>query len=135
MAIPRVKALPFDVFGTVVDWRGTVTAEGAALSLAKGWQADWAAFADDRRLDGYVEGMRRVTRGELPWMSVDALHRRKLDQLPRDRGLPLAEDEAAHLNLVWHRLAPWPGARAAGPRTAFSGAKHPRKSLLNTHAV
>jgi 2-haloacid dehalogenase len=106
-----VKALVFDVFGTVVDWRSTVIREGEALGRANGLTVDWPRFADEWRLDGYVAGMERVRRGELPWMKVDQLHRRKLDELLdtyRVRGL--AEAEVEHLNRVWHRLTPWPDA-------------------------
>jgi 2-haloacid dehalogenase len=106
-----VKALVFDVFGTVVDWRSTVIQEGEALSRAKGLTVDWPRFADEWRLDGYVAGMERIRRGELPWMKVDRLHRRKLDELLETYGVRgLAEAEVAGFNRVWHRLNPWPDA-------------------------
>lgn len=107
--LEQIRALTFDVFGTVVDWRGSVIREGEALGGARGWQTDWASFADDWRLDGYIGGMRRVRDGELPWMTVDALHRRKLDALLAERALSgLDEGAVAEFNRVWHRLDPWP---------------------------
>lgn len=121
MAALHVRALVFDVFGTVVDWRSTVVAEGRALAArqvaaagagepvaAQAWsQLDWGAFADAWRA-GYPVAMDRVRRGEWPWASIDVLHRRILDELLAARGLALPEQEAADFNRVWHRLAPWP---------------------------
>ena len=72
--------LVFDTFGTVVDWRGTIVAEGAELSRRKGLQVDWAAFADAWRA-GYGPSMGRVRRGELPWTNLDGLHRMSLEKL------------------------------------------------------
>src|SRR5215471_17687554 len=70
----EVKALTFDVFGTVVDWRGSLIREGLAFGAARGIQIDWASFADDWR-GGYSPSMNRVRHGELPWTNIDALHR------------------------------------------------------------
>ncbi len=111
-ALRGVRALAFDVFGTVVDYRGTIIEEGAALNAAKGLTVDWAAFADAWR-GSYRPNMDRVARGELPWMNLDSLHRRALDDLLKQHGVTtLSEDEVAHLNRVWHRLRPWPDALA-----------------------
>src|SRR5712692_3399261 len=74
------KALVFDVFGTVVDWRSTILREGQALGKTKGLDVDWARFADSWRA-GYAPAMGRVRSGELPWTSLDRLHRMILDQL------------------------------------------------------
>jgi 2-haloacid dehalogenase len=71
----QVKALIFDVFGTVVDWRSSVIREGERLGAEKGWKLDWAAFADEWRFDGYIAGTRKVREGELPWTTADSLHR------------------------------------------------------------
>lgn len=105
-----VKALAFDVFGTVVDWRSTVIREGRALGRAKGLDVDWAVFADAWR-DGYGPAMNRVRTGELPWKTIDELHRLILDGL-LERFAITGLDEAAKddLNRVWHRLDPWPDA-------------------------
>jgi 2-haloacid dehalogenase len=107
-----VKVLAFDVFGTVVDWRGSIIREAAAFGAARGIDADWARFADAWRA-GYRPAMQRVRSGELPWLSIDALHRLILDGLAAEFGLSgLPEDDLEHLNRVWHRLAPWPDAVA-----------------------
>lgn len=107
-----VKALVFDVFGTVVDWRGSIIREGQALGRKKKLKVDWAAFADAWRA-GYRPAMARVRSGELPWTKIDALHRMILDDLLKRFPLGrLAEEEIDHLNRVWHRLKPWPDARA-----------------------
>lgn len=106
-----MKAVVFDVFGTVVDWRGTVIREGEALAARKGFQVDWGRFADEWRREGYVEAIARIRRGEAPWEVVDVLHRRKLDELLVRYGVTgLAEEEIEHFNRVWHRLTPWPDA-------------------------
>ena len=110
-AAVQVRALVFDVFGTVVDWRSSVAAEVRAL----GWPVDPAAFADAWRA-GYVPAMQAVRDGRLPWMHIDALHRRILDALLAERGLAPPEAEVAELNRVWHRLAPWPDSVAGVQR-------------------
>ena len=107
-----VKALAFDVFGTVVDYRGTIIAEGEALNHSRGLAVDWAAFADAWRAQ-YRPNMDMVARSELPWMNLDALHRRALDELLARFGVTtLDEEEKRRLNRVWHRLRPWPDAVA-----------------------
>lgn len=109
---PAVKALVFDVFGTVVDWRGSIIREGRLLGRRKRLRVDWAAFADAWRA-GYRPAMARVRSGELPWTRIDDLHRMILDGLLARFGLQgLDEAELDHLNRAWHRLAPWPDARA-----------------------
>jgi 2-haloacid dehalogenase len=108
---PFVKALVFDVFGTVVDWRGSLIREGRLLGRRKRLKADWAAFADAWRA-GYRPAMARVRSGELPWTKIDDLHRMILDGLlPRFGLTGLSEDERHHLNRAWHRPRPWPDAR------------------------
>jgi 2-haloacid dehalogenase len=103
-----VKALAFDVFGTVVDWRGSVIREGAEWGRTKGLQVDWAKFADRWRA-GYGPSMDKVRRGALPWMKLDALHRIILNDLLQAFGVTgLTEAEKDHWNRVWHRLTPWP---------------------------
>ena len=107
-----IKALVFDIFGTVVDWRSSIIREGQLLQqrLALPPQ-DWAAFADDWRA-GYQPAMHQVRTGALPWTNIDGLHRRILDGLLAARGLALAEAEAANFNRVWHRQLPWPDSVA-----------------------
>lgn len=108
---PRVKALVFDVFGTVVDWRSSILREARRLGQRKRVKADWAAFADAWRA-GYRPAMARVRSGELPWTRIDDLHRMILeDLLPQFDLGGLDEAEIDHLNRAWHRLSPWPDAR------------------------
>jgi len=110
--ISAVKALTFDVFGTVVDWRGSLIRDGMAFNAARGLSVDWARFADEWRA-GYAPSMDRVRRGELPWTNIDALHRMVLDTLlEKYRITDLSEADKEHLNRVWHRLTAWPDAVA-----------------------
>lgn len=112
MAVPEVRALCFDVFGTVVDWRSTIIREGRALAAAKALEVDWAAFADAWRA-GYQPAMERVRSGEVGWTILDHLHRGVLDRLLAEFAIEgLGEAEIDHLNRVWHRLDPWPDAVA-----------------------
>ena len=107
-----VKALVFDVFGTVVDWRTSVTREVEELANQKGLKVDAAKFADAWRA-GYGPSMNRVRSGELPWTKLDDLHRLVLDKILNDFGIAgLTEAETVALNRVWHRLQPWPDAVA-----------------------
>ena len=108
MKKPQVRALIFDVFGTVVDWRGSLIREGQALGAKKKIDIDWAAFADAWR-DGYRPAMQKVRTGQLPWMNIDQLHRLILDEiLERFDIHKLKEAEKADFNRAWHRLKPWP---------------------------
>ena len=103
-----IKALLFDVFGTVVDWRGSVIREGEKLGKEKGLDVDWAAFADAWR-GKYQPSMQRVRSGEVPWTNLDALHRASLEELLEEFGVAgLTDEDKDHLNRAWHRLAPWP---------------------------
>jgi 2-haloacid dehalogenase len=105
--MPDVHLLVFDTFGTVVDWRSAVIAEGEQLGRAKGLKVDWAAFADAWR-GGYGPSMNRVRNGQLPWTKLDVLHRMTLDELlVRFKIDGLSEDEKQHFNKVWHRLKGW----------------------------
>jgi len=106
--IQSVRALVFDVFGTVVDWRASIIREGELLAKVKGLAVDWAAFADGWR-DDYKPAMDRVRKGTMPWTNIDGLHRLILDDLLVRFGIKgLAESEIANLNRAWHRLLPWP---------------------------
>src|SRR5580704_9345207 len=78
-----VKALVFDTFGTVVDWRGSIIAEGQAWGKAKGVTVDWARFADRWRA-GYAPAMEKVRKGEMPWTKLDVLHRMILADLHKE---------------------------------------------------
>ena len=105
-----VKALVFDTFGTVVDWRTSVSQEVEQLAKKKGLKIDAEKFADAWR-GGYGPSMNRVRSGDLPWTKLDALHRMILDTILVDFGITtLSEAEIAALNRAWHRLRPWPDA-------------------------
>jgi 2-haloacid dehalogenase len=102
--VPQVLA--FDVFGTVVDWHGSIAAEVAKMGL----QIDPDAFATAWR-EGYKPAMAKVRSGQLPWTKIDDLHRMILnDVLKTFKINSLSEAQIQHLNLVWHRLNPWPDA-------------------------
>jgi 2-haloacid dehalogenase len=102
------NALVFDVFGTVVDWRGSIIREGQLLGKRKGIDVDWVAFADAWR-GGYQPAMQRVRSGQLPWMNIDGLNRLILNDLIRQFDIKgLSEEEIDHFNRAWHRLWPWP---------------------------
>jgi 2-haloacid dehalogenase len=112
MALDGIVALTFDVFGTVVDWRGGLVREGEALGRRTGISADWGGFADAWRRQ-YQPSLTEVREGRLPWTPLDDLHRRSLDRLLPAFGLGgLNEAERDDLNLAWHRLDPWPDAVA-----------------------
>jgi 2-haloacid dehalogenase len=108
-----VKALLFDVFGTVVDWRGSIIEEGKTWRPGFDWTGvDWANFADRWRA-GYMPSMDKVRRGEIPWANLDQLNRALLDDLLREFHIEdVAEEERDHWNRVWHRLKPWPDSIA-----------------------
>jgi 2-haloacid dehalogenase len=111
-SLSEVKAIVFDVFGTVVDWRGSIIREVEAFARERGAKVDAAAFADGWRA-GYQPAMQRVRCGELPWTRIDDLHRMILeDLLEKHRLAGLSEAEKDHLNKAWHRLDPWPDAVA-----------------------
>ena len=118
-----VKALVFDIFGTVVDWHGSIVAEVQRLGLP----IDGPAFALDWRA-GYGPAMQEVRSGALPWMHIDALHRRILDRVLAERGITLPEAEAADLNRIWHRLKPWPDSVTGLTRLK---SRHPIATLSN----
>jgi 2-haloacid dehalogenase len=103
-----LQVLAFDIFGTVVDWHGSIVSEVQALYP----QVDANALALAWR-QGYQPAMQRVRSGELGWTRIDELHRLILDELlPRFGLARLGEAERQHLNRVWHRLNPWPDSVA-----------------------
>ncbi len=100
----KPTVLAFDVFGTVVDWHGSIANEVGRLNLG----IDPEAFATAWR-KGYRPAMARVRSGELPWTKIDDLHRMILDEVLKQFAITtLTEPEIRHLNFVWHRLSPWP---------------------------
>jgi 2-haloacid dehalogenase len=111
-ATASVKVLAFDVFGTVVNWRSSVIAEGEQLGKENKLRIDWAAFADAWRA-AYRPSLDRVQKGELPWTKLDDLHRASLETILMQFKIEgLSRDEIEHFNRVWHRLQPWPDSVA-----------------------
>ena len=106
--LSQVKAMTFDVFGTVVDWRSSIAREIKEMGQRKGFVLDWDSFADEWR-SGYKPAMDKVRNGELPWTKIDTLHRMILDEmLTRHQISNMSENEKDYLNRAWHRLDPWP---------------------------
>ena len=100
----NLKVLAFDIFGTVVDWHGSIVREVEELGLG----IDSNAFALAWRA-GYAPAMQRVMSGELGWTKIDDLHRMILDEILVEFGIDYLDDARINnLNLVWHRLDPWP---------------------------
>jgi 2-haloacid dehalogenase len=105
---PAVKALFFDVFGTLVDWRTSIAREACALLEPLGMTLDWLAFADAWRGE-YQGAMEEVRAGRIPFCKLDVLHRRNLERIiPRFDLQSLSEDDRRFLNAAWHRLDAWP---------------------------
>jgi len=103
-----VRALVFDVFGTLVDWRGSIARESQAVLAPRGVAIDWLAFADAWR-GQYQPAMEEVRTGQIPFSKLDVLHRRNLEVVLREFKIrDLDESAKAHLNLAWHRLDAWP---------------------------
>ncbi|MDA0340269.1 MAG: haloacid dehalogenase type II [Proteobacteria bacterium] len=112
MAATKIKALVFDVFGTVVDWRSSIAREAEASLAPKGADADWLGFADAWR-GKYQPAMERVRSGGRGYVRLDVLHRENLVELLAERGFDgLSEAEIDHLNKAWHRLDGWPDSPA-----------------------
>jgi 2-haloacid dehalogenase len=112
MQQPPLKALVFDVFGTLVDWRTSIAREAQTILEPRGIRVDWNAFADAWR-DQYQPAMEEVRSGNLPFSKLDALHRRNLDVVIGQFGLrDIGEATRVHLNLAWHRLDAWPDVSA-----------------------
>ena len=111
--VAEVKALFFDVFGTLVDWRGSIAREARQILSPQGVAIDWEAFADAWRGE-YQPAMEQVRSGRLPFSKLDVLHRRNLDVVLDRLGLNrIDEATRIELNLAWHRLDGWPDVAAA----------------------
>ena len=109
--LANVTALVFDTYGTVVDWRASVAAEGRALARKKRIVGvDWEAFADAWRA-GYHPAMKKVRSGKRPWTTNDVLQRERLDEIVAEFAIKgLSDADKDQFNLAWHRLNPWPDA-------------------------
>lgn len=107
-SVNRIRALAFDVFGTLVDWRGSIAREAHALLAPRGVAVDWPAFADAWRAQ-YQPAMEEVRAGKIPFSKLDLLHRRNLEVVLREFDIAgLDEATKVQLNLAWHRLDAWP---------------------------
>jgi 2-haloacid dehalogenase len=116
--LSQVRALTFDVFGTTVDWRSGVAAEGRRLGELHGVDADWERLADRWRAL-YMPSMDRVRSGELPWTNFDRLHRLSLDEVLRELGAEGFDESAREeLTLAWERLPAWPDSAMGLARLA-----------------
>ena len=112
MSLPQPRAVLFDVFGTVVDWRGSLIADLTAWGAGRGVAADWAGLVDAWR-GAYAPSMDEVRHGTRPWTVLDDLHRASLERLLPQFGLTgLAPADISHINGLWHRLRPWPDSVA-----------------------
>ncbi len=121
MPLP-VKALFFDVFGTLVDWRTSIAREAEAALKPKGYDLDWLEFADAWR-GQYQPSMEEVRAGRIPFSKLDVLHRRNLEHILPGFGIKGLDEAALHdLNLAWHRLDAWPDVPA--------GMRRLRKTVL-----
>ena len=108
MARDGIEACVFDVFGTVVDWRGSLAREGRALGAARGIELDWERFARDWRAL-YQPAMEKVRSGQMGFVKLDVLHRQNLVELLARHAIDsLSEAEIDDFNRAWHRLDPWP---------------------------
>ncbi len=108
MPTKQPVAIVFDTFGTIVDWRGSLIADLSAYGTKRDIAADWTALVDAWRA-AYHPSMDRVRKREVPWTTLDNLHRGSLDTLVAQFGIKgLNEDDLRHINLGWHRLTPWP---------------------------
>jgi 2-haloacid dehalogenase len=107
MPLTDVKALFFDVFGTLVDWRAGVARDAKLVLQSQGYSIDWTAFADAWR-DRYQPAMEEVRSGRIPYTKLDILHRRTLGQIVSRFGLEQLDDTLLdRLTLAWHRLDAW----------------------------
>ncbi len=105
---PDVKALFFDVFGTLTDFRTSIAREAEAMLKPLGYALDWPAFADAWRGE-YQGALEEVRSGRMAYCKLDVLHRRNLEiTLKRFKTGPLNEEQLRELNLAWHRLDAWP---------------------------
>lgn len=112
----NIKALFFDVFGTLVNWRTSIAREARAILAPLDHRLDWLAFADAWRGE-YQTGMEEVRSGRIPFSRLDVIHRRNLDRiLPRFGLESVSEANLVDLNLAWHRLDAWPDVAAGMAR-------------------
>jgi 2-haloacid dehalogenase len=112
MNLAAIRAIVFDTFGTVMNWRDSIITDFRSFGERRGVDVDWESFVDEWKT-AYKPGMDAVRTGRWPWTRVDRIYRMKLDEILLKYGLEkLGEDDKIYLNRVWHRLTPWPDAVA-----------------------
>jgi len=101
-----VQALVFDTYGTVVDWRGGVLEAARGLRGAQGLAVDWDAFLVDWDTRPILD---RINTGQMPWMTMEAVHRHALGlSLARFGMAGLTDGEIDQLVTARWQLRPWP---------------------------
>jgi 2-haloacid dehalogenase len=107
--VDTIEVVLCDVFGTVVDWRGSLTRQIEALCDNRGWEFDAAEFTDQWRSQ-YGPSMNKVLSGELPWTNLDGLHRQSLQALLDENAIVASQEDIDSMVNFWHRLDAWPDA-------------------------
>ena len=107
MELLNVKACVFDTFGTVLDWRASVSRQVAEVAETKGVEGDWNDFTDQWR-GYYYTWTAEIGQGKRQYLSIDYIHRIGLDHLAEEFGLPLSDEEKTSLLQAWRHLDPWP---------------------------
>ncbi len=111
-----IKALAFDVGGTVVDWHTGISRQLAAFGREKGIEADWVALTKAWRMQGLQAAINK-SRKEVPEGNIDGAHRETLDQVLSDAGVEgFSAADRDEMTLFWHRLDAWPEAARAHAR-------------------
>jgi 2-haloacid dehalogenase len=111
MSTTTVKALCFDVFGTVTDWRSSVIREGEALAEKIGVDVPWGEFVNKWRIDGYIASLIKIASGEMDYIATADIHKRKLLSLLEEYGINgLSDAEVDQFNLAWNRIEAWDDA-------------------------
>jgi 2-haloacid dehalogenase len=133
-AVSEVKALLFDTFGTLVDWRSSLIGELIAYGRKRGISADWTLLVDKWR-SAYYPSMDRVRKGEQPWTTLDVLHRQSLERLVKEQEIHgISEGDLDEMTRTWHRLRPWPdvldGMRRLATRYLLGSLSNGNVSLL-----
>jgi 2-haloacid dehalogenase len=130
-----IKAIVFDVFGTVADWRSSIINEGQQLSLRKGLSIDWGQFADAWYTANKTE-IDRIQSAQAEWKNIDAIHLETLNHLVEQFGIDsaLSITEMEQFNRVWHHLKPWPdvanGLKRLWPRYVLAILSNGNTALL-----
>ncbi len=107
MDLSNIKACVFDTFGTVLDWRASVSRQVAEVAETKGVEGDWNDFTDQWR-GYYYTWTAEIGQGKRQYLSIDYIHRIGLDHLAEEFELPLSDEEKTSLLQAWRHLDPWP---------------------------